>query len=156
MPEVADWDRLSLALRELHLALMERARRDYERENGVVSAAEFLQLLLTDPSFAWLRPLSELMADIDLAREADPEVREEIATAVRPVVEHLLGSSADESGTFAGRYWQRVEDEPHVTMAHGGVKRALAGWPQRASPDADSALHERHRLAEKVRHRKRR
>lgn len=53
-------------------ALMERARRDYERENGTVSACDFLQLLITDPSFAWLCPLSELMADIDHAHDADP------------------------------------------------------------------------------------
>ena len=54
------------ALRELHRQLMEEARRAYEREAGPVGGATaFLNLLMQDPAFQWLRPLSRAMADLD-------------------------------------------------------------------------------------------
>jgi hypothetical protein len=157
MTERAEWDKLSSTLRELHRALIERARRDYEQENAtVVQPAQFLQLLITDPAFAWLRPLSELMVDIDLVREAEPELRDEVSAAIRPVVEHLLSPRAGSGppGGLGERYWKYVEDDPHVAMAHGGIRQAIRSWPRPQGDDAARTLHDRHRLAEKARHRR--
>ncbi len=95
------------------------------------------------------------MVDIDLVRDADPPVLAEMSTAVRAAVEHFIAApSLPASGdTFAQRYWPYLHDDPHVAMAHAGVKRALASWPRPPQTDAASLLHERHRLAEKARHR---
>ena len=156
MATAAEWHDLARALRELHRALMERARRDYEREHGVaLSPVEQLRLLTTDPFFDWLRGLSELMVDIDLVREAEPPVLVEMSTAVRAAVEHFIAApNPPASGdAFAQRYWPYLHDDPHVAMAHAGVKRALTSWPRPPQTDAASLLHERHRLAEKARHR---
>ena len=154
MADATHWNTLAGALRELHRALMERARRDYEREHGVVSPGELLQLLTTDPYFEWLRGLSELMVDIDLVRDAEPEFMDELSSAVRAAVEHVISApKASEPHAFAQHYWPYVQDDPHVAMAHAGVKRALDAWPRPHQDDAASLLHERHRLAEKARHR---
>jgi hypothetical protein len=159
MADVTHWDKLASALRALHRALMERARRDYEREHLVVlDPGELLRLLTTDAQFEWLRGLSELMVDIDVVREAEPELMDELSTAVRSAVEHFVSApkTSDSAGAFAQRYWPYIQDDPHVAMAHAGVKQALGAWPRPQNEDAASLLHERHRLAEKARHRTRR
>ena len=159
MPAPAQWQKLASALRELHRALMERARADYERAKGVVlSPGEFLQLLTTDAYFEWLRGLSELMVDIDLVRDAEAELVEEMSNAVRSAVEHLISAPKTPAPphAFAQQYWPYVQDDPHVAIAHAGVKKALEAWPRPDSDDAASLLHERHRLAEKARNTRRR
>jgi hypothetical protein len=157
MADTADWQKLASALRELHRTLIECARRDYERKHvGTLTPGELLQLLTTNAEFEWLRGLSELMVDIDLVRDAAPAHREEVTGAVRAAVEHLLSKTPEPAGAFAQRYWPYVHDEPHVAMAHAGVKQAIAAWPRPQEENAASLLHERHRLAEKARHLSRR
>ena len=158
MPAAAEWQALASALRELHRALLERARRDYERERlQTVNAGELLQLLATDPYFEWLRSLSELMVDIDMVRDGEPQLMDELSNAIRPAVEYLLTvpRTSGESHPFAERYWPYVQDDPHVAMGHAAVKRSIASWPAPKTADAATLLHERHRLAEKARHRTR-
>ncbi|HEV7803228.1 MAG TPA: hypothetical protein VGP15_19305 [Burkholderiales bacterium] len=159
MADANQWNTLASALRELHRALMDRARRDYEREHLVaVEPGELLQLLTTDPYFEWLRGLSELMVDIDVVRDAEPELMDELSTAVRAAVEHFIAAPVAPAAVapFTERYLPYLQDDPHVAMAHGAVRQALAAWPRPQNEDAASLLHERHRLAEKARHRSRR
>lgn len=159
MTDTADWQELISALRELHRALMQRALRDYGREHNVSpSPAEQLRLLTTDPFFDWLRGLSELMVDIDLVHDAEPAALTEISPAVRAAVERFIAAAnpPEPGDAFARHYWPYLQDDPHVAMAHAGVKRTLEPWPRPQKTDAASLLHERHRLAEKARHRTRR
>ena len=153
----ADWDALARALRGLHKALMERARREYENGHGAVAnPGHLLQLLSTDPYFAWLRTLSELMVDIDIARDAESPEKDGLESAVRPAIEHVLSSPGSANPTpFAEQYWRLVQDDPHVAMAHAGVKQALAGWPGATQAGAAALLSDRTRLAEQARQRKR-
>jgi hypothetical protein len=133
-----DWDGLRRALRDLHRALAERAARDYvwsQERIDPLSRGELLQLLATDPEFAWLRGLSELMVDIDEADDAGPAEKEEFALGVRAAVERFIvppaGGSAQDA--FAQRYWPYVQEDPHVAMAHAAAKRQLSAWPQAKS-----------------------
>jgi hypothetical protein len=146
---MSEWDTLARSLRQLHLALLQRARIDYAREHEVseqIGPGELLMLTTRDPAFDWLRSLSELMADIDHFREApeasrDPAVR----AAVRAAVEGLLAPPANsESATpFAARYWAYVHEDPTVTMAHAAVRQVLQSWPA-ASPTGGGTL-DKHR-----------
>ena len=63
------------ALLRLHRTLLDWERRGYERVHGRLSANEFLQVVLHDSEFAWLRPLSESVVRIDelLAAEGEPD-----------------------------------------------------------------------------------
>lgn len=155
MADVTQWDRLARSLRELHRALMERARREYEREHlTALDAGQLLHLLTTDAHFEWLRGLSELMADLDIVRDVDPQDKS-LSSGVRAAVEHFIGApKAGGADAFARMYWPYVQEDPHVAMAHGAVKQALAAWPRPQNDDAASLLHERHRLAELARHRR--
>jgi hypothetical protein len=150
MADPTSFDTLARALRELHRTLMERARRDYERTHiTIINPGELLQLLTTHEDFAWLRELSELMADIDIVRDAESDVVDAMTAAVRPAVEHLFATPGDLSGVFAQRYWPYVHDDPHVAMAHAGVKQALNGWP--GGEDTTSSSERRRELGEQAR-----
>ena len=131
--DLAKWDELRRALRELHRALVERASRDYVYAHERLSQpapGELLQMLTKDPEFAWLRGLSELMVDIDTARD-DDKGRDEAALQVRSAVERFV-SPADTNSPdeFAQRYWPYVHQDPHVAMAHAAIKQAIAAWPR--------------------------
>ncbi len=157
LPQEDDWKRLAVALRGLHRALIQNARRDYERDHHqVLTSGRFLQLLMSDAFFAWLRPLSELMADVDHICDFDRVARDELSDAVRAAVELLIGGQRT-TGPFEafGRHYRTyLTDDPDVAMAHADVKRAVSSWPEPGGIDEASLLHERHRLAERAKHRR--
>src|SRR5215203_3421907 len=69
---------LRKSLLHLHKTLLEWERAAYERIHGRTSPGNLLTALMNDPQFAWLRPLSELIARIDESLAIDaldgPEV----------------------------------------------------------------------------------
>jgi len=59
---------LSKSLLRLHKNLLDAAKAEYEAQNGAINGAnQYLQLVLNDAHFAWLRKLSSLVALIDEA-----------------------------------------------------------------------------------------
>ena len=152
-------EELAAALRDLHRALTERVRRDYEREHhGLLSPGTFLHLLISDPRLAWIRPLSELMVDLDVFLQADPSPTEDEAAAVRAEVERFRRNEPREASesfaTFARQYWPYISDDAQIAMAHARAIQAIQGLPEAASVNEAEVLHERHRWAELRRHRR--
>jgi len=137
---------LATSLRSLHRTLAERARREFEQQRGtVVPPGEWLQLLVGDARFAWLRALSELIVDLDVFLEADPGPAADDAAAIRAEVERLVAPAPQPvEGSFAERYWHFVHDEPHVAIAHAEIRQALDRLPEARDVDEGDALHERH------------
>ena len=114
---------LSQRLIPLHLLLLERERRVYEERNGAVGSRELLHLLLHDAHFAWLRPLSTLMAEIDAMVDADdPDVPFDAARMLRRT--HQLLKSGDR-GAFQDKYREALQDSPDLVMAHASVSELL-------------------------------
>jgi hypothetical protein len=131
---IEDWNSLTKSLRQLHRALVQSARREYVRTHqlpGELGPGELLMLLTTDGSFAWLRSLSELMAEIDeLADEPSSLDNGEVCAAVRGAVEALIAPVAEAApGSFAELYWQYLHEDPDVAMAHVAVKQLIRTWP---------------------------
>jgi len=147
---------LAHALRSAHRVLAERARRDLETERlTVIQPGAWLSILTTDPRFAWLRALSEMIVDLDVFLETDPAPAEDDAAAIRAEVERLIAPSSV-PGTeteFSRQYWHYVHDEPGVAVVHGEIRQLLDRLPVPADVDEGDALHERHGWAEARRHR---
>src|SRR5215471_14855596 len=60
------------ALLELHKALIDSERVVYETKVGLIkSPHHFFQLVSSDPWFAWLRPVSQLIVAMDETLDAD-------------------------------------------------------------------------------------
>ena len=88
------------ALVPLHRTLLEWERAAYERVHGRTGAAEMLKIIVADPQFAWLRPVSELIARIDDVLQTDgPDVRVDV-DGIIDQARTLI--APDEEGFFAG------------------------------------------------------
>ena len=112
-------------LLDLHKVLLDDARAAYEMDRGSVgSVGNLLQLVINDPWFAWLHALSGLIVRIDEAvgREGGP-IRVD-ATALTDQVEQLLTASEEGDG-FPRRYFEALQRQPVVVLAHADVRRAL-------------------------------
>jgi len=114
-----------LRLLDLHKALLEDTRTAYELDRGrIATNATLLQLVINDPWFAWLRPLSETVVRIDVMLLPDAVATEADAATLLEEVERLL-SPAESTEPFAQRYSEALQRQPAVIMAHGDVRRAL-------------------------------
>jgi hypothetical protein len=115
-------------LLQLHKTLLEWERAAYERLNGRTSAGELLKVLTSDPQFAWLRPLSELIVRIDLMLDADPDFTGIDVAAVVTQAQSLV--APDEAGTpYARRYHTALQEHPDAVIAHRGVTTILKRAP---------------------------
>lgn len=124
--ERAHLNNLSQALLRLHKALLDAERLSYERVHGrIASNGEFLQLVLGDSWFAWLRPLSHAITRLD-------ELTEEGQTAFDADLIDLLDSvrrllTPTETGEGFGRhYYDALQRVPDVGLAHAQVKAILS------------------------------
>lgn len=116
---------LRARLLHLHKVLLDDARALYELDRGrVTSNSSMLQLVIHDPWFAWLHALSELVVRIDQAVEYETPATEADAQALVESVERLITASENGEG-FARRYYEALQRQPAVVLAHAAVRRAL-------------------------------
>ena len=102
------------ALLRLHRTLLDWERRGYERIHGRQSANEFLQVVLHEQEFAWLRPLSESIVRIDEMLTAEGESDEDAV-----IVQVRALASPDSEGTpYAQRYLAAIQESPDAVLAH--------------------------------------
>jgi hypothetical protein len=115
------------ALLILHKALVDSERITYEKTVGAIrSPNHFLQLLTTDPWFAWLQPLSQLIVSIDEALDPREPLTSTTVDAVLKQARVLLMPSEESEG-FARHYFDALQRDPDVVIAHGEVIKALGG-----------------------------
>ena len=121
---------LRQALVPLHRTLLEWERAAYERVHGRMGAAEILKVVVTDPQFAWLRPVSELIVRID--QTLDTETPDSVVD-VDPIVAQARRLVApDETGTpYEQRYHAALQEVPDVVLAHRAVTAVLKDIPSR-------------------------
>ena len=116
---------LRAKLLQLHKVLLDDARVCYEMDRGrVPSNASLLQLVINDPWFAWLHSLSELVVRIDETIETDSPATDADAAALINEVEKLLTASENGEG-FHRRYYDALQRQPAVVMAHADVRRVI-------------------------------
>ena len=60
-----------LKLLRLHKLLVDRERENFENLNGKISSGHYLNLLVNDTNFEWLRKFSTLIAEIDEMLDLD-------------------------------------------------------------------------------------
>ena len=118
---------LRLILLNLHKALLDSERTSYEITHGAVaSPAAFLQLLINDPSFQWLRPITTLIVQIDetLAAKKPPATERDFEQLMADI--RALLSPSREEADFWKRYFAVVQRDPAVSLLHEKMEAALA------------------------------
>jgi len=121
----AHLDHLFQALLRLHKALLDDERMSYERVHGrIPSNGAFLQLVLGDAWFAWLRPLSQLTVKLDeLSGEGETSARTEIIALLTSA--RTLLTPTEEGEGFGKQYYDALQREPDVVLAHAAVTALL-------------------------------
>jgi hypothetical protein len=109
----------------LHKALIVAEQLTYERINGRVSSTgQLLQLVLNDPWFTWLHPLSQLVIRVDELLDEDMEPTivevEHFITEVRALIR-----PSEEGDGFERSYYEALQRAPDVIFAHVEVKKLL-------------------------------
>ncbi len=119
------------ALREtlltLHKALLDSERTSYEISHGpIASPAVFLQLLINDNWFAWLRPVTTLIVQVDeaLAAKKPPATARDFELLIEDI-RALLSPSRDVN-EFWKRYSGAVQRDPGVAVLHEKIEKELA------------------------------
>ena len=125
--------RVRTVLLRLHKTLLDFEREGYEREGGKIgNSYEFLQLVMGDAWFAWLRQLSELIVEIDELLASKETPKEETAQALIQQGKMLLTPS--QSGSeFQRKYFTAMQQSPEVVLAHSEFAAVLG--PARLSKE---------------------
>lgn len=120
-------------LLRLHKTLLDFERGGYERARGKIdNSYVFLQLVMSDPWFAWLRQLSELIVEMDELLAAKERPSESTARALIQQVSILLTPS--EAGSeFQRKYFAAMQQSPEVVLAHSEFAAVLG--PARLSKE---------------------
>ena len=117
----------------LHKTLLDFERDSYERARGKINNSyEFLNLVMSDPWFAWLRRLSELIVEIDelLADRKGP--RESTGFALVRQAGMLL-TPLESGDEFQRKYFGAMQQSPEVVLAHAEFAKVLG--PARLSKE---------------------
>jgi hypothetical protein len=124
---VAQVRAVRLALLDLHKVILDAERTRYEQSRGRIDTPhQALQLIMGDPFFAWLRPLSQLIVGFDewLADERARQSR--AAAALMADVRRLLAGD-EQTNLFSVEYRRALQYSPDVVMTHARTMGLVEG-----------------------------
>jgi len=112
-------------LLHLHKSLLDSERGVYERDvERITSTGQYLGLVLHDPWFAWLHELSQFIVVIDETLDADEAATP--ADADRLILQaRTLIAPSEEADGFARKYFEAMQRDPNVVLAHRDMIRAF-------------------------------
>lgn len=116
---------LSQALLRLHKTLLDGAKAEYEAKNGVISGAnQYLQLVLDDPHFAWLRKISSLVALVDEATSVRRPAAENEAQSLLNEAKSLLNFE-DPDETFNDKFQTALQANKDAVIGHNDALKVV-------------------------------
>jgi len=148
-PDLQALEEASRALRGL-LGVVIAVERKFGRQ---LSPLALLRQIMEDPEWEWLRPLYQLIADVDHALHEGDLPESEIAAIGAHAVALLSGVGAPVEQAFLDRYRALLQTDPEVAISHSTALRALRKLPPEADSEA-ARLHARHQWAMRCRHRR--
>jgi hypothetical protein len=119
------------ALLDLHKVLLESERVSYEQAFGKIrSSHQFLQLVTDDPWFAWLQPMTRLIATVDERLDGEEPLT---ASAVENLVGRIksLLMPTPEGDGFSKHYDVALQRDPDLVYAHACVCRMIRSQARR-------------------------
>lgn len=116
---------IRVALLDLHKALVEAERVSYEKTVGPIqSPTHFLSLLTSDPWFAWLQPVAQLIVSIDEQLDSREPLTDATVAGTVQQARTLLAPSEDGQG-FARHYFDALQTDADVVITHADLMQVL-------------------------------
>jgi len=114
-------------LLRLHKSLLDSERAVYERDvERITTTGQYLGLVLNDPWFAWLHELSQFIVLIDETLDLDEPAS--AADAARLIAQARdLVSPSEEAAGFRRRYFDAMQRDPAVVLAHSDMMKVFGG-----------------------------
>lgn len=142
-------EQVSRKLRELHAAVLNAERRFAPSGAGLA----LLDRLMNDPAWAWLRPLSSLIAEVDHALAQDAELSAMEGAAAAAHIRGLIFGEGDlTDDAFLTHYRSLLQLDHTLASTHGELRGLLKMLPDE-SPNESERLHARHQWAMRRKHR---
>ena len=113
-------------LLRLHKSLLDAERAAYERDvERITSTGQYLQLVLGDPWFAWLREISQFIVLVDETLDLDeppaPADGDRLVNQARKLL-----SPSETGADFNVRYYQAMQRDPAAVLAHRDMMQVMA------------------------------
>ncbi len=113
--------KLSSLLLDQHKLLLDLEKAHYEAAHGSVgSPGQYLNLVIGDPHFAWLKTLSTLVVEIDEALSRRSKAGQAEAEALVAQVRAVTGPF-EGGGDFQERYRAAMEGSTEVVVMQGRI-----------------------------------
>ncbi len=112
-----------LRLLKIHKLLIDIERESYENENGKITSGHFLNLLLNDANFEWLRRFSTLIVEIDEMLDLDDGFTVDMIEIHLSQMRSLLDFQTEDN-EFNLRYQQALRSHPEVLSLHNELKES--------------------------------
>lgn len=111
-------------LLKLHKNLVDHERSIWEGMNGPATAGQFLNVLIEDPDFAWLRKFSTLIVDIDeMFAQKDGYSGEAVDLHLAKLRD--LVAMKDEDEAFKAKYQAALQQDLDAAARQGDLKLLL-------------------------------
>ncbi len=148
MPATA-LEEVSRKLQTLYSAVLTAERRFAPSGAGL----DLLDRLMNDPAWAWLRPLSALIAEVDHALAQPLELSPAEGAAAAAHVRGLIFGEGDLADPeFLTHYRSLLQLDHALASTHGELRKLLKAVPDE-SPNESERLHARHQWAMRCKHR---
>jgi hypothetical protein len=110
--------RLRNGMLRLHKSLLDSERAAYERDvERITTTGQYLNLVLNDPWFQWLRDLSQFVVlideTLDLEEPATAADADRLITRARELV-----SPSETAAGFGRKYYEAMQRDPAAVLAH--------------------------------------
>ena len=111
-------------LLKLHKSMLDRERELYEGIHGPLNATQFLNVLIEDEDFGWLRKFSMLIVEIDeMFAQKDGIPAEMIEANLLKVKELIEMAEPDEY--FRAKYQFAIQHDSDSASLHSELKTVL-------------------------------
>jgi hypothetical protein len=83
------------------------------------------RLVLEDPWFSWLRPISQFIVEIDEALAAKEPITPAQATALLQQAQQLI-TPAESGDMLEQHYYDAIQRDPAIALIHADVSKLLS------------------------------
>lgn len=111
-------------LLKLHKVMLDREREIYEGIHGPLKPTQFLNVLLEDMEFDWLRKFSMLIVEIDEMFAARDGVPAEMVSANLAKVHELI-EMREHDEFFKAKYQYSLQNVPEAAVLHSEIRLIL-------------------------------
>ena len=115
-------------LLRLHKQILDSERAIYERDVArITTSGQFLNLVLNDPWFTWLRELSQFVVLIDetLDFKEDPATVDDANRLIARARD--LVTPSENGPEFARKYYEAMQRDAAVVLAHSDMMKVFNG-----------------------------